>query len=965
MIFKLFKSKNSWQHKDSNVRISAINDELDSDNNEDKAILLSLLEGDPSELVRRAVLLKFNCFDHYLTAVSENDHSAVQAFAAAQIRDILADKHTISLSTAQKQAFINTTIQRDSFDTALFSYWLEHEQEPSIIVSLVEALLPKKNTAQFLLQTFSKKQSPAVQTLLLSLALPELSDQAFLAKLVKKAGSDDIVKLINDRLAQQRAQLEKPKKLLKQNQLILAKLLALKDQSDYGHYITKKASLAQEWQHNRADIDCLSEEDQQTLETKYDKITAQLTELFAPKEEAFQQAQIAEQLLQDKREARAQLTDSIAVLNQEIITAVFEESDHTDESLVQQAFAEKLKQLNQQLGNSVLNESDQAEFAKQIAQLEKRLTQLPEIAQSVSEATYLVSKISQLSLPQTLAELCDRQQIYHDWLSQWKLVDKKACGILPQSIVDAHLEITKLWRAGLKPLEAEQRQLFNQSKKKLIDLKRLLAAGKYKVCFGIFKGVKQAMQLLSKSQQLQLQHDYSIVSEKIAEISDWEHYIATPRKQELLAEINAIVTNPLDNPNEQADKVKHYRKIWNSLGHADEEIDQALNEQFNLACEQAFAPCRQYYAEQEKRREQHLAKRHELLKQAEQLAQMVTSSNDTAEVIDFKALDGKLNKLQQRWQQAGEVDREHYQKLLKQYKHLIQPIRKAIKDFHDANGASKQALIKQAEQQLAVEDIYQAIDTIKQLQQQWRDVGFAGSHQESKLWQNFRAINDQVFAKREQVKSKQQAQLDELANSYNDALAQLKVEAENTGNDQTRLKQLENEASDLFDQVRAIRPVPKSSAIAIERFIAELADKIALIEHKKSKVSWQSLFALLNKISNNSDGYTIETLSDETEFQQLSSFWKKRLAEQCQLTTIADCDIRAEKTLALEILAKVDSPAELADQRMAVQVGLIQTQMQSSVEVDLTQSFVDWLRLGKLQASDSVLLARLQNIFVC
>ena len=81
--------------------------------------------------------------------------------------------------------------------------------------------------------------------------------------------------------------------------------------------------------------------------------------------------------------------------------------------------------------------------------------------------------------------------------------------------------------------------------------------------------------------------------------------------------------------------------------------------------------------------------------------------------------------------------------------------------------------------------------------------------------------------------------LDELANSYNDALAQLKVEAENTGNDQTRLKQLENEASDLFDQVRAIRPVPKSSAIAIERFIAELADKIALIEHKKSKVSWQ------------------------------------------------------------------------------------------------------------------------------
>ena len=57
MIFKLFKTKNTWQHKDVNIRISAINEQLKSESGEDKAILLSLLNSDESELVRRAVLI--------------------------------------------------------------------------------------------------------------------------------------------------------------------------------------------------------------------------------------------------------------------------------------------------------------------------------------------------------------------------------------------------------------------------------------------------------------------------------------------------------------------------------------------------------------------------------------------------------------------------------------------------------------------------------------------------------------------------------------------------------------------------------------------------------------------------------------------------------------------------------------------------------------------------------------------
>jgi len=972
MIFSLFKSKKTWQHKDSNIRISAINQELTTDNNEDKAILSSMLNEDINELVRRAVLLKLNSFNEYFNAITTNNNKAIQEFSTTQVQDILAGQHKINLSNDQKQAFLNIITTNQSVDFSLVNTWFEHEKDPALIISLFEVLVKNRNVAQFLLQVFTKKQSVDVQTLLLSLELKELTDTTLLSKLSKKAVNNDIVQLINERLAKQVEQQEKPKRILKQKQLLLSKLLALKEQADYEQYTIKRSSLHSEWQNNLSEIECLSKEEQQTLLTKFTKITEQLTQLFAPKKEAYQQAKITEQLLNDKKIAKADLSKTITDFNQAIITAVFEgnsiDTTNIDGLQIdQQKFAKQLNQLKDKLAVSILNQTEQTEFSQQIAQLNKRLTQLPEIAESVSEATYLISKMSQLTLPQSLSELKDRQQTYYDWVTAWKLVDQKACGVLPQSIKDAHKEIAQIWRDGLKPLEQEQKQLFTQTKKKLFDLKRLLTNGKYKVCFGLFKGVSQVITLLSASQQQQLQRDFDNVSKKMVEISDWEHYIATPRKQELLTEINQLVNAPMDNPNEQADKVKQFRKTWNSLGHADEALDKELNEQFNLACEQAFAPCRMFYAEQEKLREQHLITRQQVLEQASSLAETVNAPDIDNASIDFKALNGKLNKLQQRWQQAGDVDREQYQKLFKQYKNIIQPIQKAIKGFHDANASIKQTLIAQAEQQLALEDVYQAIDDIKKLQQQWQGVGFAGSYQDSKLWQKFRAINDQVFAKRAQVKSAQQTEAEALVAGFNQTLSHIKAGLsglEKVNIDKSALNHVIEQATELLNQVLTHKPVLKSVVSTIDTFIKQVSQQVEQINVEEEKKNWQNLFSLLEQMAQGDLNISAENMVNNSEHQQLTSFWQKRIIEQNSQTEQADADIRANKTLELEILAKIDSPTELAAQRMAVQVSLMQEQMRSGASIDLSERLVDWLRLGQLTVEDLALITRIKRIFV-
>ncbi|PHR80643.1 MAG: hypothetical protein COA59_17240 [Colwellia sp.] len=959
MIFNLFKSKKKWQHKDSNIRIAAINEELDNNNSENKITLLSLLNDDSSELVRRAVLLKLNNFDDYYSASITNDNKVVQEFSYAQIQDILAGTHALKLTVEQKQSFLSLLITTSTINFSLLNYWLDHETDPQIITGLFQAIIKKKNISSLLLQTFSKKNNSDVQIALLSLDLKELNETILLTKLSKKSVNNDVVQLINDKLAHLIEQQEKPKILLKQCQLLLSKLLALKDLPDFSQYITKRSALEQSWQEYLPELISLSDENQQILLTKYDKITTQLSQLFAPKEEAYQQEKIAEQLRCDKQIVKNSLNKVITELSQIITTAVFE-----DDTLNQTDFLNQLEQLNQQIVSSVLNKQEQESFTKQIKQLEERLNQLPEIAQSVSQATHLISKMSQLALPQTLAELNERQLIYRDWLTQWQAVEQKACGILPQSIKDAYKEITQHWQNGLKPLQHEQKQLFSQTKKKLSDLKRLLFNGKYKVCFGLFKGVNQVITLLSANQQQQLKRDFDNVSEQMTEVSDWEHYIATPRKQQLLSDITTLVTAPLDNPNEQADKVKKYRKIWNSLGHADEGIDQDLNKQFNLACEQAFAPCRLFYAEQEKLREQYLVTRNEIITQAKQLADSITATKEEADTnvaaTDFKTLDGQLNKLQQRWQQAGDVDRQRYQKLYRQFKHNLQPIRKAIKDFHDANGASKQALIDVAEQQLDLDDIYQAIDTVKKLQQQWRDVGFAGTHQESKLWKQFRLVNDEVFAKRDALKSTQQTEMASLATKFNQALTQIKAELVDS-----QLTQTKAQADQLLNEVVRNKPVIKSVVAAIEAFIEDITKKIALQDNKAEHENWRSLFCLLNKVAQNESGISLETLLENStdDYQHLTNFWQKRLQEQLTLNAQANVKEREIKTLEIEILAQVQSPQEYVDQRLAVQVNLMQQQMLSGVEIDLSQSLINWLRIGKLTHSDITLLERLSKIY--
>lgn len=954
MIFsKLFKTKVKWQHKEATVRITAINDELSADNSEQLLILTDLIKQDTSDLVRRAALIKVGTLDCYLQASQNNNQVKVKEFAAKQVHDILTTDHNVVISAQQKQILLAQQETTPVLGTALLEAWLAHEQDSAIMIALYQQISARKTTTHLLTHSFSQKQNPDFQSYIIN----QVDDAKVLEKLSKKACNEVLAQQIEDKLSAIQAAIEKPKKLEKQIQLTLAKLQALKDVGDYGVYKNRKAQLINEWQTLALNFDVFTEEKNVAFSDKYQNIISQLETLFIAKAENYQQQIIADKLSHDKQQDKKEFTQQLNHISQSITTAVFA-SDKFDE----ESFKELLSNLTTNINASVLNKDEQQVFITQVVQLTKRLNEIPEIAESVSQATHLISKISQLTLPKSLEELNDRKETYNDWLKAWRVIEKKTAGILPESIVQAQKEIVSTWQGGLKSLQSQQKELFFQHKKKLQDIKRLLNNGKYKVCFGLFKGVKESIHHLSVQQLQQLQRDFDQVSEKMVELSDWEHYIATPRKQELLLAIQTLVETPLDNPNEQAKKVKEYRGTWNSLGHADEDVDKQLNEQFNQRCEQAFAPCRLFYAEQDKMRLQHLDQRQKILAKAEQFVTQLNDSEETAKP-DFKQLDGQLNNLQQQWNNAGEVDRNQYKKLQLKFKEAIAPIKSAISVFHSSNITAKQALIAKAEELLANEDVLAAIDSAKELQQTWREIGFAGNHQENQLWQKFRQVNDELFGKRQQFKSDQQAVLSTQQQVFIEQVVVIEesLDALTDEDDKQALQSIAQQAEMLLKDVIACRPVIKSVAVRIEKIIKKIEQLIKSKTQAKEQQTWSNLFELMSlQAQNNQD---VQALQTSAVYNNMTSFWQKRFQEHVKLTKQAQSSARFDKTLEIEILGKSDSPAELADQRMKVQVQLMQEQMLSGTEIDLNKLLIDWLMLGALIESDLPLIDRLKAIY--
>lgn len=286
-----------------------------------------------------------------------------------------------------------------------------------------------------------------------------------------------------------------------------------------------------------------------------------------------------------------------------------------------------------------------------------------------------------------------------------------------------------------------------------------LAAGQVNAARQKLQEARQRLAAVEGEVPRRLARRLNRLGASLAELRDWQTYVTSPKREALCEAVQALVDRPLPPP-DQAERLKALRAEWRELGPVAQRSDVALGERFNALAEQAFEPCRAYFAQQAEVRKANLAERERI---CDQLARYIVDTD--WQRADMRAAEQILRAAREAWRHHSPVERSAAKTVEARFEGLQADLHGRLKAFWDRNGEAKQRLVTEARALLAdAGDLEGRIDRIKGLQQQWKAVGpTVPRARDQALWQDFRAACDALFEARVSAKSAADAETRQLA----------------------------------------------------------------------------------------------------------------------------------------------------------------------------------------------------------
>ncbi|MFP3365753.1 DUF349 domain-containing protein [Pseudoalteromonas sp. SIMBA_148] len=807
MIFKhLFTPK--WKHPKQQVRLDAI-EKLDIER--DATILNTLALEDSSAEIRRKALQKVNNLPLWWKAYKQDQ--ALKDIAELQISNAVLNSES-TLTAQIKSEYIERFAPVKTLEKLAFA-----EKELQVRVKLLKRLANPK-----LVEKAFKEGSEELQTQLVELVITHQ-----LIKPLVKHAKGDAKAALETHIENERLAIEMPLQVESATRVILAKLNALREKTDFGVVNSQAGELMAQWQ--ALELKWLSDERVKLLDEKYISITTKLDAHIEQLKAVHDKEQ--QQLAQQQRQLLALAT--LEALGEEIENAL-QLGLETPEQIQQDWLDAKVAQAKQAISETELANNAQSKLA--VSKLEKLFTQvakLPELTTAIKEYKLAFVALCEIKPAEDLAQ-------YDATLTEFNNGFKTARNHL--NILDGALQSTfktqlnghkKQFLAPMnelvKPLEKNQ----SQAKRKARDVKRLIEEGRFNVAFGVFKGFEELFNTLTEQYQQPLVNIKADLEAQLADAKDWQKYAAAPKRKALLEEVSALVSEECTDPQQRAEQVKALRKRWNELGRLDTDEEKQQGVQFDEQIELLFAPCRSYFAEQEVQREASKAQRESIINDMHALHLQPTAEDD----FDWKQYESQYNRLNKAWRSVGKVDPKTYRTLNDRYKNEQQQVLALLNAFHKSNAALKNELVEKAQQLSLSDDLAAACQELKQMQQQWQTIGFAGLKAENALWQKFRQYNDETFTKRSSEFEQQKLEQNESDKQAIAELAELEAALSDV-NQRAQLHDLETKVKG-YTQFRSLAP-------KVTKLLAAIEDKLALLTSKSEQAN---LDALITALENN------------------------------------------------------------------------------------------------------------------
>ena len=259
------------------------------------------------------------------------------------------------------------------------------------------------------------------------------------------------------------------------------------------------------------------------------------------------------------------------------------------------------------------------------------------------------------------------------------------------------------------------------------------------------------------------------LSAELKQLLNWKTFATQPKREELCQKIESLRDSPLE-PQKQFDEVRALRSDWNALGPPSTRDEVDLQKRYDEAAEGAWEICAQWFEEQKEVRTEN-ANRKEAL--ARELENYIEDTN--WEEVEWRSVQQLLTQHLKQFKDIGDADRSRSRAINRRFFKAYQSIRDRLIKHREETSKAKEELIERAREICEDEtlDDRDRINSIKELQAEWKAVGPTFHKVEERLWSQFRELCNSVFENRRQQREERKETISQNIDEAKDMVAKL------------------------------------------------------------------------------------------------------------------------------------------------------------------------------------------------
>ena len=892
-----------WQHKDSNVRLQAL-DQLS-----DTSIIENLAKQDPNEAVRIKAIHLVKNLDFLASLFNEKSSPIKQAAITQYLKTVL------NTDEPQAQLAALHRVENPQHLMTIATY----AGDADLAQGAINQIKDEATLFDFIKQSASAKSRLLAAQYIKTKDTLKAIEQLFLNK------DKTLVRHVKEKLSALAEQEAIKQKAQAQIDQLLSSAQQLTKHAFSPTYAGQIALLKQSWEN-------VESSPQQN--TSFQQDIAQCEKVLAEHQQQqmeIEKAQAAQKQAQELQLTAIQLLQNLHAQCKSS-PATLDEINNTINS-ANQSWT-KANELNNKIDKQLKNEFES--LLKPIVNLQASLSFLNNTSIDLEPVTIALKN-------HALNELKQQQKAISATLKSINWPEEFPKSSTLNSVITLKNEI----KSALDALLKDEKQVINNIHKALSHFEQAINNGHLKEAKQLQTSIRRHLEQADSKNTKSLQTQFQSLSQTLNELKDWQGFATLPKFEKLCNDMNLLIDADIA-PKDKAVMIRELQDEWKTLGSlADQKQQQALWLKFKQASDLAYVPCQAYFEEMGKVRAYNLSQRTIICEQLEQFFNINDWDN-----ANWKSVQQILDKAHDEFKSFSPVDHTEKKAIMQRFHEATQALHGKLVEHFKQNAAAKQLLIDEVKALHEQEDIAQAIEQCKLIQTQWKDKGNAG-RAERQLWANFREQCDRLFEKRKSASQARKQFFDDNIAQANALLEKAKQVVANASADaKTQL----NDFADELNEIELPSKVKQAITKNLNDLQAQLHNAIKQQKRQAQHSLWMNAQQLAQSLGQAEQQGQVDNaaLNDHLESCELPAQVKAILQTRLNNNQTNNNDTLEKLCLELEIVLEVESPASEQAARMALQVERLQKNMGQSlpsIEAQLEDLQCRWFAI-KVENAD-------------